>query len=188
MTPDGYESIIAGELYRSCLHASTPPMCGWFGVCDCFARFWLTILLFYWSLFTSPWDFAVYSAHYNHLCYGPAGLLLTLTLPVAPLAIVILEVINKLRSGSDGRATGPKRVFLIGPDDALAGVLWSCYLNTSTYVGLFLLAGTHPEALSHMMAGRCPSAPRAGFVGGQPAADADLPWVGCGGHRNPGWR
>jgi len=144
-------SIAAGDWYQQCIEPDTPTG-GWFGLWDCLWRYMLTIVLFYWSLLTTPRSFFVYTYKYNQIWYGNLGLLLTLTYPILPVGIFIVELGKKVKSwfsGPDWMMAGPGRVFFVKPPNPVADLLWSNYLNTSMYVGQYLLAGTHPDAISH---------------------------------------
>jgi len=143
--------LSAGEWARSC-NTVAKPTGGWFSFVDCLTRYSLTVMLFYWSLLTSPRSFVRYTYEYNKLWYGTLGLVLTLMLPVLPFAIVVLELGKKVKglfSGPDWMMAGPGRVFFVKPANPVADLLWSSYLTNSMYVGQFLLTGTHPDAISH---------------------------------------
>lgn len=82
--------LSAGEWARSC-NTVAKPTGGWFSFVDCLTRCSLTVMLFYWSLLTSPRSFLRYTYEYNKLWYGTLGLVLTLMILVLPFAIVVLE-------------------------------------------------------------------------------------------------
>ena len=58
------ESITAGEWYNQCLNVKTPPG-GWFSLRDCAWRYFLSLVIFYWSCITTPISFAYYTYKFN---------------------------------------------------------------------------------------------------------------------------
>lgn len=151
---DSAEALSAGDWYRKCLLVgNSKPFGGWFGLFDCAWRYSLTVMLFYWNMIVTPLSFFQYTFHYNQLWYGKWGLLLTATYPVLPLAIVMLELCKKiqdwLKPQDNWMTAGPGAVFFVKPSNPIADLLWSCYLNTSMFTAQFLLAGNHPDAISH---------------------------------------
>jgi len=144
-------TLVADDWYRRVLCPEAPAG-GWFGLWDCFSRYLLTFILFYWCILTDPIRFATYTYKYNSIWYGAPGLLLTASFPVLPLAIVVLELLKKIKGwfhGPDWMMAGPGRVFFVKPPNPVSDLLWSCYLNQSMFCGQYLLAGTHPDAISH---------------------------------------
>lgn len=150
---DGAE-LTAGKWYQECLlSGNTRPFGGWFGLWDCFWRYSLTVMLFYWNMITTPLSFASYTYEYNRLWYGSWGHALTAIYPVLPLGIIAAELFKKLKERfskeENWMTAGPGAVFFVKPPNPLADLLWSCYLNTSMFTAQYLLAGTHPDAISH---------------------------------------
>jgi len=61
----------------------------------------------------------------------------------------VYKKFKKLFDKSDWMDDGPGRVFFVRPPNFISDFIWCCYLNQSMLVGQFLLAGTHPDAISH---------------------------------------
>ena len=94
----------------------------------------------------------IYTFKFNWTWYGAPGLLLTLMGPFIPFGIMLFELFRKVKdkfSGPNWMEEGPGRVFFVKPPNPLGDFLWACYLNQSTFVGQFLLSGTHADAITH---------------------------------------
>eukprot|EP01062_Namystynia_karyoxenos_P070493 TRINITY_DN65880_c0_g1_i1.p1 TRINITY_DN65880_c0_g1~~TRINITY_DN65880_c0_g1_i1.p1 ORF type:complete len:483 (+),score=152.30 TRINITY_DN65880_c0_g1_i1:113-1450(+) len=145
----GSESISAGGLYRECLNVKQR---GWFGLKDCAYRYSLTVLLFYFTLFTTPVSFTRYTWKYCMLWWGHfGGFLMFLTYPIMPVGIALLVIFKYFQSYfvADWSMAGAGRVFFLKPKNPLAAFLWDCYLSQSMFVGQFYLVGENEDAIQH---------------------------------------
>lgn len=124
----------------------------WFSFADCFFRYFLTVMVFYWCLFTSPIAFMYYAFFYNMLWYGKLlGGIMTIMMPVAPLMIMVVELGKRVKAlfVVDWMMQGPGRVFFLKPKGIVSSFLWDCYLNQSMMLGQYFLTGTSRLAINH---------------------------------------
>merc|ERR1719336_1948631 len=90
------EDVAASFPLRTLVY--NPPQLEWFGIVDLLHRSMLSIVLFYYLLFTRPIDFFRFTIRWNMGWYTPIpGLIFTCCYPFIPLAFVAVTAIEYVR-------------------------------------------------------------------------------------------
>eukprot|EP00756_Hemistasia_phaeocysticola_P059855 Hpha_TRINITY_DN3684_c0_g1::TRINITY_DN3684_c0_g1_i1::g.1063::m.1063 len=144
--------VTAGTAYEACLR---PPNRKWFGLADCFTRWALPFLTYYFLAVTQPITFMKFAYGYNKIWYCKQPLLgwvLTLSYPLMPFVLMLIEVYEtgKRAFQPPPEDTASKLWFSV-PPSPISAVLWQSGMNVSRMVSLFIVSGNHPEALEHVI-------------------------------------
>jgi hypothetical protein len=140
-----------GKLYDLCLNT---PDRKYFEFFDCFYRFSLPVIYWYWAAITTPIDFFIFTVRHNLLWYGNfVGVLLTCCYLFTPWAMMFIELCKKIEKAitakKDWSSAGAGAVFFVEPEGFLSSLLWASYKSISMYVGLYLACGNDAEAVKH---------------------------------------
>jgi len=129
------------------------PCGGWFGLWDIFNRSLRVVVAFYLCLLNpfTFFSFVIYTFRFNMLWYNPVpGFLMSCSLPFLPFVIFVYEVfklvaskLTTVKSFDDGN------VFFVPPPSLAGTILWAYYKNFSHFVGVFMVAGAHKDAVAH---------------------------------------
>jgi len=141
-----------GQATATC---TNPPQRLWFGLQDCLIRWALPFVTYYFFVLTHPISFPKYALAYNKVWYNThpvLGWALTLSYPVMPLVLMLVEVFNAVK-----RALSPPpqdlaaKVWFSVPTNPIAAVLWQSGLNIARMVALFMVSGPDQVAIDHVI-------------------------------------
>lgn len=141
------------ELYKAFTHLETPKH-AWFSVWDIGSRFFLSLVLFYFLLLTHPLSFVVYSYRYFVLEFGTIlGTLATPMLPAFPFVLSAIVTYRRIKERWEAQwmQQGPGAIFFTRPKGLAEGFLWDMWLFLGMYTSSFLMTGTNPVAMSHIV-------------------------------------
>eukprot|EP01065_Artemidia_motanka_P044018 TRINITY_DN6202_c0_g1_i1.p1 TRINITY_DN6202_c0_g1~~TRINITY_DN6202_c0_g1_i1.p1 ORF type:complete len:439 (+),score=120.08 TRINITY_DN6202_c0_g1_i1:64-1380(+) len=147
--------IRAGKAYELCTH---PPNRVWFGFADCFLRWALTVVTYYYYAVVHPVSFFLYAYRYNQVWYcsqRALGFGLFLMYPIMPFALTALEIWYSVK-----RATKPppedtaSKLWFSVPKGLVSPLLQQSMMNIGRMCALFMLCGNDSTALEHVIAER----------------------------------
>ena len=130
-----------------------PPKYEWFGLQDLVTRFALSILHFYYLLFTRPITFLKYTYNYNCIFYYKLpGALLTLCYPALPFVLCVVEIFKRVWDmfHTNWMNAGPGAIFFTKPKGFVNALIWDFWLNVGMYTSGYLMAADNSEGTDHM--------------------------------------